>query len=89
MAGGFRDDALISGAILIQDDPTDELIIPMESGVITEDDVQGDLFQLSRGRREGRGGDDEITIFKNGGGGHLDLMTALHAVERAKEEGIL
>lgn len=52
-----------------------ELIIPLKSGVIVEDDVQGDLFDLVPGRA-GRKSDDEITIYKNGGGAHLDLMTA-------------
>jgi protein involved in polysaccharide export with SLBB domain len=30
MAGGFRDDALVSAATLVQDDPTDELIVPVD-----------------------------------------------------------
>lgn len=52
-----------------------ELMIPMAAGVIAEGDVQGDLHDLVEGRA-GRRSDDEITIFKNGGGAHLDLMTA-------------
>ena len=35
-----------------------------------------DLSDLSQQRHPGRERDDEITIFKNGGGGHLDLMCA-------------
>ncbi len=38
--------------------------------------VEGDLFDLCSGRIEGRRADDEITVFKNGGGGHLDLAVA-------------
>ncbi len=52
-----------------------ELKIPLETGVISEADVKGDLYDLSAGRA-GRCSDDEITLFKNGGGAHLDLMTA-------------
>jgi ornithine cyclodeaminase len=52
-----------------------ELMIPMAAGVIGEADVQGDLYDLVAGRA-GRQRDDEITVFKNGGGAHLDLMTA-------------
>ncbi len=52
-----------------------ELMIPLASGVITEADVQGDLFDLVSGSL-GRGSPDEITVYKNGGGAHLDLMTA-------------
>jgi ornithine cyclodeaminase/alanine dehydrogenase-like protein (mu-crystallin family) len=52
-----------------------ELKTPIEAGVIGEGDVLGDLYDLVAGRA-GRRGPDEITIFKNGGGAHLDLMTA-------------
>ena len=61
----------------------------MAAGVIGEADIQGDLFQLSEGSVAGRGSAEEITLVKNGGGGHLDLMTARHGVERAREEGLL
>jgi ornithine cyclodeaminase len=53
-----------------------ELMIPLASGVIGEDDVLADLADLCQQRHPGRSSDDEITIFKNGGGGHLDLMCA-------------
>jgi len=50
-----------------------ELMIPIASGAISARDVQGDLYDLVHGR--GRMSDDDITLFKNGGGAHLDLMT--------------
>ncbi len=53
-----------------------ELTIPIETGVIKESDVLADLYQLCSGTTRGRENDEEITLFKNGGGGHLDLMTA-------------
>ena len=53
-----------------------DLVIPLESGLITEDDIQADLFQLCRGDHPGRQNPTQITLFENGGGGHLDLMTA-------------
>ncbi|MBT8249962.1 MAG: hypothetical protein KJN81_06835 [Acidimicrobiia bacterium] len=53
-----------------------ELIDPIANGTITEADVLADLYQLCQGSLAGRTSDDEITLFKNGGGGHLDLMTA-------------
>ncbi len=49
---------------------------PLASGVIGPDDIRGDLFQLVRGEVPGRQDDAEITLFKNAGGGHLDLMAA-------------
>lgn len=53
-----------------------ELTQPIASGAITEQDVLGDLFDLCQGRSPGRRTADEITLFKNGGGSHLDLFTA-------------
>ncbi len=51
-----------------------ELAIPLAAGVITEDDVRGDFYDLCNGGK-GRSGQEAITLFKNGGGAHLDLMT--------------
>ena len=51
-----------------------ELKDPLARGVIARDDVLGDLYDIVPGR-VGRRGPDEITLFKNGGGAHLDLMT--------------
>lgn len=53
-----------------------DLLFPLESGAITADDVLGDLFDLCTGRVDGRVSSTDITVFKNGGGAHLDLMTA-------------
>ena len=53
-----------------------ELMIPLASGVISEQDVLADLSDLCQQRHGGRQSDTEITLFKNGGGGHLDLMCA-------------
>ncbi len=53
-----------------------ELMIPLANEVITEDDVLADLSNLCQQEHPGRQSSDEITIFKNGGGGHLDLMCA-------------
>lgn len=53
-----------------------DLTQPMEAGVLSETDVLADLFDLCQGRHPGRRNEDEITFYKNGGGGHLDLFTA-------------
>lgn len=58
-----------------------ELIKPIESGAITEDDVLADLYDLVRDA-PGRLSPADITLFKNGGGAHLDLMTAMHILEQ-------
>jgi alanine dehydrogenase len=62
--------------------PIGELAIPLRSGVISETDVRADHFELCRGRRPGRESAGDITLFKNGGGGHLDLMTACFILAR-------
>lgn len=54
---------------------TGELMIPMNTGVITRQDIVADYRDLESGRFV-RQSDSEITLFKNGGGAHLDLMTA-------------
>jgi len=53
-----------------------ELMIPLAAGVIAESDVRADLVQLCLGEHPGRESREEITVYKNGGGGHLDLMCA-------------
>ncbi len=65
-----------------------ELMIPIECGVVRADDVIADLYDLAGGFVRQRAADD-ITIFKNGGGAHLDLMTAV-AIYRgvAGESGV-
>ncbi|WP_246479922.1 ornithine cyclodeaminase family protein [Kaustia mangrovi] len=60
---------------------------PLRRGVIGPEAVRADLFELCRGLHPGRDGPNEITLFKNGGGGHLDLFTAIHAMEMFAREG--
>ena len=60
---------------------TGEIAIPIAKGLITEADIQADHAELARCVHPGRTSEDEITLFKNGGGGHLDLMTARFVVE--------
>lgn len=54
-----------------------ELIAPLESGAIRQEDILGDFYDIASGFFARRT-DDEITIAKNGGGAHLDLMTAAY-----------
>lgn len=52
-----------------------EIQIPLDAGTITESDIFGDFYELVAGKA-GRRGANSITVFKNGGGAHLDLMVA-------------
>ncbi|NVK44064.1 MAG: ornithine cyclodeaminase [Oceanospirillaceae bacterium] len=76
------DDLIASGSLFVDARETTihhigELMIPIASGVISEASVKGDLYDLVQGRI-GRQSADEITIFKNGGGAHLDTMIATY-----------
>ncbi|MES2666673.1 MAG: ornithine cyclodeaminase [Pseudomonadota bacterium] len=51
-----------------------ELMMPLASGAITEDHILADYYDPPA--RFARTSPDDITIAKNGGGAHLDLMTA-------------
>ncbi len=75
------DDALLQKGRLFVDsrettiEHIGELMIPIASRAITEDAVLGDFNDLCNGGA-GRRAATDITVFKNGGGAHLDLMTA-------------
>ena len=58
-----------------------ELKIPLAHGVLAEGDVLADYYDLESGTFARRS-EDEITLFKNGGGAHLDLMTARYVLDR-------
>ena len=93
LIGAFRpdmreaDDAVLRRAALFVDnfettlDHIGELKIPLSAGVITRSDIQSDFYGLAH-RGFGRHSADEITVCKNGGGAHLDLMTANYIVQK-------
>ena len=100
LVGGFTpamrecDDDAVRRARLFIDEATvnvdlcGDLIDPIRRGVIARGKVEGDLYDLCRpGWRLDRRPDD-VTLFKNGGGGHLDLYTALFVRDRLREEAI-
>lgn len=55
-----------------------ELKIPIAYGAFKSSDVVADYYQLDQFHRQS---EDEITLFKNGGGAHLDLMTCRYILE--------
>jgi len=55
-----------------------ELKIPLASGAITRADVLADFYSMEAMTRQS---DEEITLFKNGGGAHLDLMTSRYILD--------
>ena len=78
------DDALRRSRIFVDSYDTilghiGELKGPLESGVIQRSDILGDYYDAAHFARQS---EDEITLFKNGGGAHLDLMTARYVLDR-------
>lgn len=55
-----------------------EIKTPLESGVIARDHLIADFYDPDRFQRQSA---DEITLFKNGGGAHLDLMTSRYILD--------
>ncbi|MEC3860703.1 ornithine cyclodeaminase [Mesobacterium sp. TK19101] len=55
-----------------------ELKTPLVNGVISRADVLGDFYDLAPFQRA----PEDITLFKNGGGAHLDLMTSRYILDR-------
>lgn len=60
-----------------------EIMKPIAEGAITEADILGDYYDLASGAFTRRSA-DEITLCKNGGGAHLDLMTARYILSVAR-----
>jgi ornithine cyclodeaminase len=60
-----------------------ELKDPIARGVISESDILADFHDIAAGLFRRRS-TEEITIAKNGGGAHLDLMTARHILDRVR-----
>lgn len=77
------DDALLQKARIYVDSRATtirhigEIAIPLAQGIITEADILGDLYDIAGGIPRA---DDDITVYKNGGGAHLDLMTAHYLI---------
>ena len=59
-----------------------DLLDPVKEGRFSADRIEGDLFDLCRNGLPSPRTAGDVTLFKNGGGGHLDLMTASYYVDR-------
>ncbi len=58
-----------------------DIVRPIADGVISADDIAGDLYDLTRGVRSGRRYYDQITVFKSVGTALEDLAAAELAVD--------
>ena len=80
------DDVLLRSDIFVDHRQTTErsgeFIGPYERGIISPDDVNGDLFSLCQGKVPGRTSAEQITMMKNGGGSHIDYWVAKYLVDQ-------
>ncbi|MEL7256662.1 MAG: ornithine cyclodeaminase [Pseudomonadota bacterium] len=77
------DEALLRSRVFVDSYETTvghigEIKIPLDAGTITRDHLVADYYEPERYRRASK---DDITLFKNGGGAHLDLMTSRYILD--------
>ncbi len=60
-----------------------EVMFPINEGAMRREDIIADFYDLPSGAYARRS-DEEITVAKNGGGAHLDLMTARYVLDVAR-----
>ncbi|TPJ71233.1 ornithine cyclodeaminase [Mesorhizobium sp. B2-7-1] len=61
-----------------------DFLQPVESGVMTWDDIEADLFELCGSSNLRPISPQDITLFKNCGGGHLDLFVAQELIRKIR-----
>ncbi|MBL0845941.1 ornithine cyclodeaminase family protein [Pseudomonas mediterranea] len=94
LVGGFRadmreadDDALRGARIFVDDHSTSacsgDIQGPLQTGAITEAQIEGDLFALCQNTAFSRQASDR-TVYKNAGGAHLDLIVSQYVIEKLK-----
>lgn len=61
---------------------------PIKAGLISKDDIHGEIGEILLGYKSGRCSEDEITIFDSTGMSIQDITTAAGIYRKAKKEGI-
>lgn len=65
-----------------------DILIPLEEGIITEEDFSGEIGDVIRGTVVGRENDDEIIVFETVGVATQDLIVANEVYNKALKENI-
>jgi len=83
---------VVTSAKLVIDDyeqctHSGEINVPWSEGVLTDDDLDGELGQIVAGKREGRTTADGVTVFDSTGLAIQDVAAAHVVYERANEDG--
>jgi len=87
------DPALVARAYLVVDSrdaalqESGDIAIPIRQGVFTADHVRAELGEIVTGRKPGRSGPDQVTLFKSLGQAIEDLVAADLAWRRARQAG--
>jgi alanine dehydrogenase len=96
LVGGYRpdmreadDDCLRRARVFVDTragalEEAGDIVQPLRAGVLHEDDIAGDLFDLTRGSRAGRRYHDQITLFKSVGTAIEDLAGARLALDHLR-----
>jgi ornithine cyclodeaminase/alanine dehydrogenase-like protein (mu-crystallin family) len=64
-----------------------DIVQPIKAGIIDENHVVGDLYDLTRGAIGGRRSSDEITLFKSVGAALEDLAAGILVYEKSNSAG--
>ena len=59
-----------------------DIVQALESGALARQEIQADLYELCRGQKQGRGSEDEITLFKSVGAAIEDLAAGIAVWEK-------
>lgn len=87
------DPALVARAYLVVDSraaalqESGDIVLPIRQGLFTADHVRAELGEIVSGRKPGRSGPEEVTLFKSLGQAIEDLVAADLAYRRARQTG--
>jgi len=96
LLGGYRPDMqeadanALANARIFVDDRTNAAVsgdiqIPLAAGVITPEQIEGDLYDLCQDTEFVRA-PEEVTVYKNAGGAHFDLVVSQCVISRLKDK---
>jgi alanine dehydrogenase len=87
------DPALLLNSKIVIDDweqasHSGEINVPLSKGIITQNNIYGEIGEIVAGLKPGRTADDEITIFDSTGLGIQDLTTAYQVYKIAQRQKV-
>jgi len=65
-----------------------EINVPLEEGIITIENIYGELSEVVIGKKGGRTSEDEITVFDSTGLSLQDITTATVVFEKARKKNM-